>query len=284
MSRMTRPSQGIVARHLDHLTARGLADTTIRARRGVLDRLERHLQRPVLYATGSELLDWQVERAKTTSTATRHTEICHVREFYRWAVRERFIDEDPTTRLQLPRIPRRRPRPMRDRALLTVMQHAQPADAAILGLAAFAGLRAIEIARLDWSELWLDQEQPTLHVRAGKGGHSRTVPVSPALALLLVALPNRRGPVIPRSDGRYDHNSANAISLRAGRLLRAHGIEQTLHQARHRFGTATYQACRDIRAVQELMGHASPTTTAIYAEVAPGVAWEACHAAGTLAA
>jgi site-specific recombinase XerD len=44
----------------------------------------------------------------------------------------------------------------------------------------------------------------------------------------------------------------------------------TAHTLRHRFGTVAYQATGDIRAVQELLGHASPTTTAIYTKVTDG--------------
>lgn len=43
------------------------------------------------------------------------------------------------------------------------------------------------------------------------------------------------------------------------------GFPETLHQLRHRFGTGTYHATRDLRVVQELMGHSSPVTTAGYA-------------------
>lgn len=42
-------------------------------------------------------------------------------------------------------------------------------------------------------------------------------------------------------------------------------VDATAHQYRHWFGTRTYALCRDIRVVQELMGHSSPSTTAIYA-------------------
>jgi integrase len=279
-------SAPVITRHLDYLRAAGLATTTITAREGVLRRLAAHLgDVPLLYATHDDLVAWQASRTRGAGNATRHAELCHARQFYRWAVAERLIAADPTARLALPRIPRRMPRPMRDVTLADAIGRAGPVDAAILGLAAFAGLRAIEIARLDWAEIDTDPERPTVHVACGKGGHARTVPLSPALAVLLARLPGaRRGPVIPRADRAAGHNTANAISLRASRYLHSLGVAETLHQARHRFATATYQACRDIRAVQDLMGHASPSTTAAYAKPAAGVARDAVERAGTFAA
>lgn len=47
------------------------------------------------------------------------------------------------------------------------------------------------------------------------------------------------------------------------------GIEATMHQLRHWFATKTYRASKDIRVVQELLGHSSPTVTAVYAAFAP---------------
>lgn len=78
-----------------------------------------------------------------------------------------------------------------------------------------------------------------------------------------VALP-RRGWVYPRRDGRPGHISAGSVSQLCNAHLSACGLQETMHQLRHRFGTATYAATRDLRVVQELLGHGSPATTAIY--------------------
>lgn len=59
------------------------------------------------------------------------------------------------------------------------------------------------------------------------------------------------------------------------------GIEATAHQLRHWFGTRTYAACRDIRVVQELLGHQDPATTATYTAFSDGEAAAAVAALPT---
>jgi len=68
------------------------------------------------------------------------------------------------------------------------------------------------------------------------------------------------------------------ISHVANRHLAECGAGCTLHQLRHRFGSVLYQQTRDLRMVQELLGHADPATTAGYA------AWDRAAAAGAVAA
>ncbi len=275
----------LILRHLEHLRLRGLRRSTIYNRTRALARLTAYLDGPILYATEEQLRRWQLARTDEITPAARGIELSHAREFYRWAHRERLIQEDPTVRLAMPRQPRRVPRPMTEGTLAHAMLAAEPETAAIIGLAAFAGLRAIEIAQLDWSEVSLTDDPPMLRIVDGKGGHGRLVPIAPALLDLLDALPGtRRGPVIRRIDGGAGPNEPHRISARANTFLHSVGIPETLHQARHRFATATYRACRDIRAVQDLLGHRSPLTTAGYASASPDVGWEAVRAAGEVGA
>lgn len=274
--------EGVVGRYLDHLRVRNLRPLTIYNRQRALARLRAWAGGPILYLTESDLERWQTQRASEIQPEPRRTELSHARQFYRWAQRESFRTDDPTLRIDLPRVARRMPRPIADKKLAVAIEQADVVIAAILSLAAFAGLRACEIARLDWSEVGVGDRSPMLRVVEGKGGHSRMLPVSRALLAALLQLPARRGPVITRLDGRPGPNQPHRISMRTNTYLHRVGVPETLHQCRHRFASSTYQACRDIRAVQELMGHASPTTTAIYAAVASGVARAAVEAAGTL--
>lgn len=279
----TTPAQELaVSRYLETLTLRRLRYWTIYNRQRALARLAKWAGGPILDLTEADLLRWQRQRLDEIQPEPLRTEMSHQRQFFRWCVREELIARDPTLRIDLPRVGRRVPRPIRDKLLIDAMAEADIWMCAILALAAFAGLRACEIAPLDWSEVNIDDTNPILYVTEGKGGHGRKVPVSSALANVLSQLPHRRGPVIRRLDGKPGRNKSHRISSRANDYLHAMGIVETLHQCRHRFATSTYQHCQDIRAVQEMLGHASPATTAIYAASASAVARSAVEAAGHL--
>ena len=272
-----------VQRHLEHLRIRNLRNWTIYNRERALARLSAwNDSGPILKLTEDDLRRWQMERSAQLQPEPRRTELSHARQFYQWAHGERLIKADPSVRIPLPKVARGLPRPIRDSDLLTAIEAADPLTKAILGLGAFAGLRAHEIAGLNWAEVGLGDRSPHIRVLDGKGGHGRLVPLSATLTGILEALPYRRGPVIRRLDGRPGPNRAHRVSQRANDYLHELGITDSLHQCRHRFASTAYQSCRDIRAVQELLGHASPTTTSRYAAVASGVAIDAVEAAGTI--
>jgi integrase/recombinase XerC len=274
--------EAVVSRYLEHLKIRNLRPWTIYNRQRALARLRAWAGGPVLYLTEMQLRDWQANRATESQPEPLRTDMSNLRQFYRWAVGERLLDIDPMARLPIPRVARGLPRPISDDDLLVAIDLAPVDIKAILALAAFAGLRACEIAGLDWSEVGLRDQSPHLRIVEGKGGHGRIIPISSALTAVLEEVPNKRGPVIKRADGKAGQALPHRISGRANTYLHELGIPETLHQCRHRFASVTYQACRDIRAVQDLLGHASPTTTSRYAAVASGVAIDAVETAGAL--
>lgn len=274
--------EGVVSRYLESLRLRNLRPQTIYNRQCALARLRRWANGPILYLLEDELQKWRTKRADDIGAEPLRTELSHLRQFYRWVQREGYRSDDPTLRLELPRVARRMPRPIRDAQLAEAMAEADLMTCAILALAAFAGLRAWEIAGLDWSDVDLESSRRTIYIRDGKGGHERVVSVSSVLATCLERLPMRRGPVIRRLDGKSGPNKAHRISSRANDYLHSIGVVETLHQCRHRFGTRMYEECQDLRAVQEAMGHAHPSATAGYAAASSRVARDAIEAAGAL--
>lgn len=258
-----------ISLHLANLRLRQCReDTTIKQRASVLRRLQRALGGgdPV-NATPADLLAWQ-ESLAGLSPQTHNTYVSHLRGYYQWAIRAELRTTDPTTRLVRPRLPRRLPRPIPEDKLVAAIAAADGRVRLWLVLAAWGGLRARELATLHRSHLLLDADPPVLLVADGKGGHQRTVPLAPVILAELrdyPSPPGRGGWLFPRADGRRgEHITPARVSAMCNAHLRALGISDTLHSLRHRFGTELYHAAPDLRMVQEIMGHASPTTTAGY--------------------
>jgi integrase/recombinase XerC len=193
----------------------------------------------------------------------------HLSSFYRWAEREGIRADDPTLRFVRPRLRRRLPRPVPARHIERAITNASHPVRAWLLLAAFGGLRACEVASLHADDI----EGDVLIVRDGKGGKQRIVPIHTLVRAELELLP-ASGWLFP---GRGGPVAANTVSKRAGRYLRSVGVPESFHQFRHAFATAVYRESLDLRLTQELLGHASPTTTALYA------AWEPTKAAAVVA-
>lgn len=188
--------------------------------------------------------------------------LSHLGSFYRWAIDHGHATSDPTAQVPRPRLRRNLPRPISTGDLRLALELADPTMRAWLTLAAFAGFRCVEISRLEVDDVLLDDE--LLCVR-GKGDRERLVPMHREVARSLHAarLP-RRGRVFrrPRGGGYPAAQVSREISL----YLDGVGVAATAHQLRHWFGTHVYRTSRDLRVTQELLGHASPTTTAIYAD------------------
>lgn len=257
----------IIHRHIDWMESRNLRPTYVNGRATMLAKLRRALAVPLLAATDEQLAAWHAQL--TISAASRATELVNVKAFYRWALSERLIDRDPTLRLARPRLPRRLPRPMPTDDVAKALTMAPVRVKSMLYLAAFAGLRACEIAVLEREDVLDDATPPVLIVRNGKGGRQRIVPLAPVLVDVLRTddLP-ASGPLFLRADGA-GHTSRDRICQTANNYLAALSIDSRLHTLRHYFATTIYRNTLDLRLTQELLGHASPTTTALYAAWSP---------------
>jgi integrase/recombinase XerC len=204
-----------------------------------------------------------------------------VRSLMRFACREGVLDHNPAATVRTPKQPRRLPRHLRPGEVETLL--AAPAgdqplarrDRALLETLYATGLRVAELVSLDWRDLDLDGR--VLRV-LGKGGKERMVPFGRAAAAALVSwraswdelrrddfaldgpvfLNHRGGRLTDRSVRRLLDRYVDAAALAAG----VHP-----HTLRHTFATHLLEAGADLRAIQELLGHASVSTTQTYTRV-----------------
>jgi len=249
--------------HLEWMRLRNLSERYAEARTFILRRTARAIGRDVLSATPETMRDWQEHRR--ISAGTMYNELVHLFAYTRWALDERLIDHDPCVLLVTPKLPRRVPRPAGEAELLQAIATAPPDVRLMLVLAGFEGARAVELARMERADI-LDSATPPVAILRGKGSRERIVPLSaPVLAEIRRYGPAPVGPVFPRRDGQHAPNRPQRISQLCSEYLRESGFGFTLHQCRHRFATDIYRDTRDLRLVQELLGHANLQTTAGYA-------------------
>jgi integrase/recombinase XerC len=239
----------------------GLLDSTI-ATRGVQLRCFAAAMAPrsLLDATTPDVQLF-LDGRRLGAAKSRYGWLSNLGAFYRWAMLEDLIEEDPTARIRRPKLRPGLPRPISDADLELAIGHAGERMSAWLHLGAYAGLRCGEIAGLTRESL-LDS-YGLLHI-VGKGRKERLIPLHPLVdsALRRWGIP-RSGPVFPNpTTGRP--LAASYVSRVGSVFFGDLGIDATMHQLRHWFGTHIQQISKDIRVTQELMGHASPNSSAIY--------------------
>lgn len=205
-----------------------------------------------------------------------------LRRYFDWARRRGRITRDPTQGLSTPRGDARLPRVLRDDELEILLDVPRPAahavdevtrarDDAVLELLYGSGLRVSEVCSLRPDDLDLARSRVTVW---GKGGKQRTVPLSaPAVEALAGWVRVHRAAVAPR-----DADAAHALfcNARGGRLT-PRDVRRLLdrrsphpthpHALRHTYATHLLDGGADLRAVQELLGHADLSTTQIYTHV-----------------
>jgi integrase/recombinase XerC len=259
------PMLPIIAEHVQHLRRRGLRDSTIEKRRRAISRLAKWLEMhdtELLAATSPQLIDFC---DLVRGVEGRRSRVNDVSGFYRWAhtVAE-LLERDPSIKLIRPRMPAPNPRPIGEERLARALAEADDTMRIWLLLAAYCGLRACEIAPLHTDDVRL--ADLTLVVRSGKGGKSRSVPLPPIVVDALT--PRLTGSWLWPSPAASRPISADHVSKRANRFLHRIGIADTLHSLRHRYGTKMYDVSGfDLRLTQDVMGHSSPATTAMYVAV-----------------
>jgi integrase/recombinase XerD len=228
-------------------------------------------------------LETETKESKKRLSASRiYLEIAALRAFYRFCESENHLPINLAENLSLPRRWQRLPKSLTDaeiNQLLTAPIQATPGalcDQAMLELAYASGLRLSELRHLRLEQLHLEAGFVTV---IGKGSKERVVPVGrQAIAALQRYLDAGRPKLVtPRSTAAVFLNSRGtafgreSLWRRVKRRAAAVGISRnvTPHMLRHSFATHLLEHGADLRVIQELLGHASISTTEIYTHVAP---------------
>lgn len=244
--------------HLRELTR---SDSTIDTYMGILRNMNRSLPRGLIYACEDELRSWIFVPGH--GQATRSLYVTVATGFFGWASDpdkdDGRLNYDPSRKLPRVASPKRLPRPITEEQLFDILARAEQPYRDWFVIAAYAGARCIEISALDQAHI--GKQSVWLH---GKGDKERYVPTHPLVWELAQRLP--AGPVAVDHDGTRltRQQVAGRGKYRLQNILGYKDV--SMHRLRHTFGTAAYEACRDLRAVQELMGHESSKTTEGYVQ------------------
>jgi len=199
------------------------------------------------------------------------------RSFSRFCVRRGFLSDDPARRMPFPRRPRRLPRTLPERDLaraldgLSAADSASVRDRALIELTYSSGLRLSELVGLNHGDV--DEGAGLLRIR-GKGRRERIVPVGRAALESLrlyrgerSARAARDAPVFvnPRGTRLSGRTVQRVVRRRLGEV--AGGLGVTPHALRHSFASHLLDRGADLRAIQELLGHRSLSSTQIYTHV-----------------
>jgi integrase/recombinase XerC len=195
--------------------------------------------------------------------------------FY-WLVRHRGFRANPVVGIRAPKAGRPLPKALSVEAAQRLLdevpetpQHVR--DAAMFELLYSSGLRRAELVALDLDDGRLDLRQGEVTV-TGKGARTRTVPVGAKACEALrrwidarrqLAAPGERALFV---GGRGRRIGASVVGARLRAWAQRRGLKERVHphMLRHSFATHVLQSSQDLRAVQELLGHASISTTQVY--------------------
>jgi len=220
-------------------------------------------------------------RNQGAARSTTARKIASLRSFYRYLLREGIVNHNPASDLRLPRREKRLPVFLDEAEVARLLATPDPADPAgcrdraILEVLYSTGMRISELAAVSFEDLDLLGE--VLKAR-GKGKKERLVPLGgPALQALrdyLAVRPSLAGGRRVSARALWLNKGGTRLSDRGIRRLfekhaRAAGLPATVtpHTLRHSFATHMLNRGADLRAVQELLGHASLASTQVYTHV-----------------
>jgi len=288
--------EGLVVEHLAWLEAMGYAAATVRIRRGELTRLAAWLQSccvtlpshvtlPMLERYRIHLYGLRKRDGTPLGWGAHTQKLLAVRGYFRWLRLTRRTESNCAAELTLPRRRHQLPRAILSaREVESVLSQPDLAcplgvrDRAILEVLYSTGIRRAECAGLGVADV--DFGRLVVFVRQGKGGRDRVVPLGErAAGWIEQYLRDIRPQHAQEPDSRalFLNRRGGAIRpKRLSELVRRHvdgamlGKTGACHLFRHTMATLMLEGGADVRALQEILGHAQLSTTAIYTHISIG--------------
>ncbi len=266
----------------------GLSKNSLEAYRRDLERLAGWLQtqgRTLLQATETDLNGYFAAEHASARATTANRRLTVFKRYYRWALRERMVEQDPTLRLNSAKTPMRVPKSLSEQQVDTLLATPDTdtdlglRDRAMLELMYASGLRASELVDLKTWHVALNEQ--VLRI-TGKGNKERLVPYGQVAGQWLERyLAQSRVAILAgrSSEDLFVSSRGTTAGQAMSRVMFWNLVKKYAWQAgittpisphtlRHAFATHLLNHGADLRAVQLLLGHVDISTTTIYTHVA----------------
>lgn len=222
------------------------------------------------------------QQGKSAKTLARH--IASIRSFHQFLLREKAVDQDPTVHLETPQTERNLPKVLSMReveSLLEAPDSSTPMglrDKAMLELLYATGIRVSELINLNLDDIHLTMG----FIKCiGKGNKERIIPIGKTATEVLESYLQHSRPKLRsakyKTESLFLNHHGNRMTRQGFwkiiKKLAAEAViekELTPHTLRHSFATHLLENGADLRAVQEMLGHADISTTQIYTHVSKG--------------
>jgi site-specific recombinase XerD len=254
-------------RMIEDLRIRNYSPRTVECYVSMMARFTREFGKPPGQLGPAEIRTFQVRLIEKKVSWTQFNQaVCAMRFFYRVTLPRDFAVEH----IPFAKVKRKLPTVLsvdEVRRLLSAPTNIK--HRAVLSLIYATGVRLNEATHLRVSDI--DGERMTVHVRCGKGGKPRMVPMSPALRDLLRAYWREQHPRDYLFPGEHPdrplHESSVQHACTKARLIARIDKPASVHTLRHSYATHLLELGVDLRTIQKLLGHSSLSTTAVYMHV-----------------
>ncbi|MBT3704149.1 tyrosine-type recombinase/integrase [Candidatus Peregrinibacteria bacterium] len=218
----------------------------------------------------------RIERHWTADTFINYYK--GLKSFFKWCVSREYMESNPITPIEKPRLERKLPKRISKQEALKVLEYSfnmkttyrfeRYRNRAVFALMIYAGLRAKEVLCLKFSEV--DLANDIISINGGKGGKDRVVPICRALRNILkeyLTDRKRLGRECPnfftsiRGDIPFTYSGLKVV-VRRVRVVT--GVYFSSHRLRHTFATLMLEGGCDIYALSKMLGHSDIKTTTIY--------------------
>lgn len=221
--------------------------------------------------------------ASGNCAASRSRKLSSVRAFYKWAVKNGIVNNNPVSEIEMPKIEKKSVKAMSFNDVENVIEEAKNdshensfRDLAVVSLMFSTGIRRAELTEIKLKDLNIEEGVMIVHGKGSKDRMAYFNDTTRAIMSEYINVHRKFYKTHEKSDYLFVSERGSKLCLSTvnrivNRYLELAGIKNkgfTVHSTRKAFATAVYENTGDIFAVQQLLGHSSPSTTQRYVGVA----------------